>query len=182
MTTEVLFDAQVLSNLDKTVLPLCEEHGISYKNPGKDLKFRPLEITDYDKGYVQLLSQLTKVGVIDEEVFQKQFKAMQSSGCHYVFVIEDVDKHLVVANATLVIEHKFTHSAAERGRVEDVVVHSEYRGQHLGLVLVETLTTLGRKLGCYKMSLDCTPDMASYYKKFGYQQGPQVFMGQKFFD
>ena len=182
MTTEVLFDAQVLSKLDKTVLPLCEEHGISYKNPGIGLKFRPLEISDYDKGYVQLLSELTKVGVMEEELFQRQFEAMKSTGCHYVFVIEDVTKHMVVANATLLIEHKFTHSAAQRGRIEDVVVHSEYRGQHLGLVMLETLTMLGRKLNCYKISLDCTADMASYYKKFGYQEGPPLFMGQKFFD
>ena len=182
MTTEVLFDAQVLSKLDKTVLPLCEEHGISYKNPGKGLKFRPLEISDYDKGYVQLISQLTKVGVMEEELFQRQFKAMKSTGCHYVFVIEDVTKHIVVANATLLIEHKFAHSAAQRGRIEDVVVHNEYRGQHLGLLMLETLTMLGRKLSCYKISLDCTPDMASYYKKFGYQEGPQLFMGQKFYD
>ena len=182
MTSEVLFDAQVLSKLDNIVLPLCEEHAISYKNPGKGLKFRPLEISDYDKGYTQLLSQLTKVGVMDEEAFQRQFRAMKSSGCHYAFVIEDTDKHIVVANATLVIEYKFTHSVAQRGRVEDVVVHSEYRGQHLGLVMLETLTMLGKKLGCYKISLDCTADMASYYKRFGYQEGPQVFMCQKFFD
>ena len=182
MTDEVLFDAQVLSKLDKIVLPLCEEHGISYKNPGKGLKFRPLQITDYGKGYVRLISQLTKVGVLDEETFQKQFKAMKSTGCHYVFVIEDIDKGTVIANATLLIEHKFTHTAAQRGRIEDVVVDDGYRGQHLGLVMLETLTILGKKLGCYKISLDCTPDMSSFYKKFGYQEGPQVFMCQKIFD
>lgn len=182
MTDEVLFDAQVLSKLDKTVLPLCEEHGISYKNPGKDLKLRPLQISDYEKGYVQLLGQLTKVGVMDEETFQRQFKVMKSSGCHYVFVIEDIDKRMVIANATLLIEHKFTHSAAQRGRIEDVVVHNDYRGLHLGLLMLETLTMLGKKLGCYKISLDCTSDMTSYYKKFGYQEGPPLFMCQKFFD
>ena len=182
MTDQVLFDAQVLSKLDQVVLPICGEYGISYKTPGKGLKFRPLEISDYDKGYVQLIGQLTKVGVMDEETFQRQFKVMKSTGCHYVFVIEDLDKHLVVANATLLIEHKFTHSAAQRGRVEDVVVHNDYRGQHLGLVMLETLTALGKKLGCYKISLDCTSEMISYYKKFGYQEGPQLFMCQKFYD
>lgn len=182
MIDEVLFDAQVLSGLDEITLPICKEHGISYRNPGKGLRFRPLEISDYDKGYAQLISQLTKVGTLDEETFQRQFKAMKATGCHYVFVIEDLDKHLIIANATLLIEHKFTHSTAQRGRVEDVVVHNDYRGQRLGLVMLETLTMLGKKLGCYKISLDCTPDMASYYKKFGYQEGPQLFMCQKFFD
>ena len=182
MTDTALFDAQVLSRLDNTVLPLCEQHGVSYKNPGKNLKLRPLQISDYDKGYVQLLSQLTKVGVMDEDTFQKQFKAMKSTGCHYAFVIEDLDKGTVIANATLLIEHKFTHAAAQRGRIEDVVVDDSYRGQHLGLVMLETLTMLGKKLGCYKISLDCTSEMSGYYKKFGYQEGPQLFMCQKIFD
>ena len=182
MTDEILFDAQVLSRLDKIVLPLCEKHGVSYKNPGRGLQFRPLQISDYDKGYVQLLGQLTKLGVVDEETYQRQFKAMKSTGCHYVFVIEDLDKHTVIANATLLIEHKFTHTGAQRGRVEDVVVHDDYRGQHLGILMLETLTMLGKVLGCYKISLDCTSDMVAYYKKFGYQEGPPVFMCQKFFD
>lgn len=182
MGDEVLFDAQVLSRIDKIVLPLCEEHGISYKNPGKDLKFRPLEISDYDKGYIQLLGQLTNVGVVGEEEFQRQFKAMKASGHHYVFVIEDVDRHVMVGTATLLIERKFTHSTAQRGRIEDVVVHDDYRGQHLGLVMLETLTMLGKELGCYKMSLDCASDMTSFYKKFGYQVGPPLFMCKKFFD
>ena len=182
MADEVLFDAQLLSRLDKIVLPLCEQHNVSYKNPGRGLKFRPLEISDYGKGYMQLLSQLTKVGVVDEEAFQRQFKAMKTTGCQYVCVVEDIDKQSVVANATLLIEYKFAHSTAQRGRIEDIVVHEDYRGQHLGLVMLETLTMLGKVLGCYKISLDCTPDMTSFYKKFGYQEGPQIFMCQRFFD
>jgi len=179
---DVLFDAQLLSRLDKIELPICGQHNVSYKNPGRGLKFRPLEISDYDKGYMQLLGQLTKIGVVDEEAFQRQFKAMKATGCHYVFVVEDIDKQSVVANATLLVEYKFAHSTARRGRIEDIVVHEDYRGQYLGLVMLETLTMLGKELGCYKISLDCTSDVMSFYKKFGYQEGPQLFMCQRFFD
>ncbi|XP_065888582.1 glucosamine 6-phosphate N-acetyltransferase-like [Dysidea avara] len=183
MTAEVLFDAQpLLSRLEDASLPLCKQLDISFKNPGKELKFRPLEISDYQKGYIELLSQLTKVGVVTEDAFVKQFRAMKASGVHYVFVVEDMDKDLIVGNATLAVEYKMTHSTCLRGRIEDVVVHNDYRGKHLGVLLVETLTILGKELGCYKISLDCTPDMIPYYKKFGFLEGPQVFMCQRFSD
>jgi len=183
MTDKVLFDAlPVLSKLENVSLPLCEELNISYKDPGKGLKFRPLEITDFQKGYIELLSQLTKVGVVTEDAFVKQFKVMKTSGVHYVFVVEDMDKGLIVGNATLVVEYKITHSTCLRGRIEDLVIHRDYRGKHLGVLLVETLTILGRELGCYKTSLDCTPDMIPYYKKFGFLEGPQVFMCVRFTD
>ena len=183
MTAEVLFDAQpVLAKLENVSLPLCKELDISYKNPGKGLKLRPLEISDYQKGYIELLSQLTKVGVVTEDAFVKQFRTMKASGVHYVFVVEDMEKGVIIGNATLAVEYKMTHSTCLRGRIEDLVVHNDYRGKHLGVLLVETLTILGRELGCYKTSLDCTPDMIPYYSKFGFLEGPQVFMCQRFSD
>ncbi|GFG35092.1 hypothetical protein Cfor_05024, partial [Coptotermes formosanus] len=50
---------------------------------------------------------------------------------YFVTVIEDTSTNQIVGSATLVVEQKFIHECA-RGRVEDVVVSSNYRGKQLG--------------------------------------------------
>lgn len=41
------------------------------------------------------------------------FEVMKSSGDYYVTVVEDTSVGQIVATATLIIEHKFTHSCAK---------------------------------------------------------------------
>jgi glucosamine-phosphate N-acetyltransferase len=38
----------------------------------------------------------------------------------------------VIGSATLLLEQKFIHNCAKRGRIEDVVVDDRYRGKQLG--------------------------------------------------
>lgn len=85
-----------------------------------------------------------------------------------------------VCSATLIVERKFIHCAALRGRIEDVVVEDEYRGRHLGGLLLETLTSLSKRLGCYKTSLDCKLEVSPFYKKFGYADESTLFLVQRF--
>ena len=73
-----------------------------------NLKIRPLEITDYDKGYLNLLSQLTTVGEINKDKFEENFNKLPE--CHKLFVIEDVTRNTIVSMGTLVVETKFIHN------------------------------------------------------------------------
>lgn len=57
---------------------------------------------------------------------------MQKAGCYYITVIEDTRKNEIIGAATLVTELKIIHSCGLRGRLEDVVVNSTYRGKQLG--------------------------------------------------
>ena len=50
----------------------------------------------------------------------------------------------------MIVEHKFIHSCALRGRIEDVVVLDSYRGKGLGQMIVAACTELSKKLGCYQ--------------------------------
>lgn len=61
-----------------------------------------------------------------------QFHAMQKAGCYYVTVIEDTRKNAIIGAATLVTELKIIHGCGVRGRLEDVVVNTTYRGKQLG--------------------------------------------------
>lgn len=177
-----LFDDTVLRtmNTDKCKFAM---KGIQYPRPGTSLFARPLRRSDYNKGFLQLLSQLTKVGDYSKEAFEAQFNSMQAlSGMYYVVVIEDTSTATLVASATLLIEHKFIHGAVIRGRIEDVVVDSEYRSSSLGSFLLELLTCFSEEIGCYKITLDCKLKLVGFYEKFGYNNEGQCFLTKRFKD
>lgn len=190
----VLFNDGLVRGLDFSKCSCAQKHGLSYQNPGardgRELIARPLERTDFSKGYLSLLSQLTKVGEYGEQTFNAQFNRMKAMpGTHYVLVVEDPGspvgsrngfKGRVIASATLVVECKFIHGAAMRGRIEDVVVDEDYRGMHLASLLLETQRLLAQALGCYKLTLDCKEPMSGYYAKFGYENEGQLFLTQRF--
>lgn len=84
-----LFDAEVLSKIDHSSLECFQRHGLSLSRPGDGLRMRPLERSDFAKGYKELMSQLTVVGDLTQEVFEEQFDEMRTCpGTYYVVVIE----------------------------------------------------------------------------------------------
>ena len=115
---------------------------------------RPLCLEDYDRGYLSLLSQLTSVGEISREQWEDRWHQMRDcNSTYYVLVVEDRSLARLVGAATLVLERKFIHSCGSVGRLEDVVVSSDYRGRQLGKLLVTTASLLAVKLGCYKVQI-----------------------------
>ncbi|KAI9584560.1 probable glucosamine 6-phosphate N-acetyltransferase [Glossina fuscipes] len=164
-----LYDPNLLLKLDFHQSPAKFNPFISAACPGETwLKVRPLKDSDFDRGFLQLLSQLTHVGPVTRTQFLTRFSQMKSTGDYYVTVIEDARKNEIIAAASLVIERKFIHNCAIRGRLEDVVVNDTYRGKQLGKLIVVTVSLLARYLGCYKMTLDCKDKLIKFYESLGY--------------
>jgi len=134
------------------------------------LLIMPLRSTDYDKGFLVLLSQLTDVGNVTKEQFLNRFYSMKTAGGYYVVVIEDVNSGKVIACASLVVEQKFIHNCSLRGRLEDVVVNNNYRGQSLGKLVVTIVAQLARYFHCYKLSLDCVDRLVPFYENIGFKR------------
>ncbi|RXG51107.1 putative glucosamine 6-phosphate N-acetyltransferase [Armadillidium vulgare] len=88
---------------------------------------------------------------------------------YYVTVIEDLNKGKVIGAATLSVEFKFIRGCAKRGRLEDVVVDSSYRGKQLGKLIVTTILLLSKQVGCYKIGLDCNDKMKPFYESLGFK-------------
>ena len=44
------------------------------RNPGAGLRVRSLNINDYDRGFLELLGQLTSVGHISREAWTQRYK------------------------------------------------------------------------------------------------------------
>ncbi|XP_044570245.1 probable glucosamine 6-phosphate N-acetyltransferase isoform X4 [Drosophila ananassae] len=169
MEETYLYDPSLLIKLDFHRSPAKFKPFISAANPGEPwMKVRPLKDTDYDRGFLQLLSQLTHVGNVSRTQFLTRFSQMKASGDYFVTVIEDTRKNEIIGAASLVIERKFIHNCAVRGRLEDVVVNDTYRGKQLGKLIVVTVSLLAEELGCYKMSLDCKDKLIKFYESLGY--------------
>ncbi|XP_055880184.1 glucosamine 6-phosphate N-acetyltransferase-like [Biomphalaria glabrata] len=181
---DYLFSPEVLTNLDSSDFRGDYKNGISPLKPGPDLCARPLSSGDYDKGYLDLLTELTIVGDISRDTFLNQFYKMKACGDnYYIIVIEDLSKNKIIGTATLVIEKKFIHHVSSRARVEDVVVSNEYRGLQLGKVLLDILVCLSKKMGSYKVSLECKDHNVKFYEQFGFEKAPeQNFMHIRYFD
>lgn len=47
--------------------------------------------------------------------------------------------------------------------------------------LLSTITLLGKKLNCYKITLECDPTKVDFYKKFGYAASHETYMQSRFF-
>lgn len=169
----VLYDANLLKNLDFESLVGVFSPPITATEPGEPwLLVRPLELEDFHKGFVQLLTQLTAVGNINQNEFERQFATMKAAGQYFITVIEDTRSNRIIGAASLVTEYKFIHGCGLRGRLEDVVVNNTYRGKQLGKLIVMTVTLLAKHLGCYKMSLDCKDPLIPFYKTLGYKMEP----------
>ncbi|XP_071801720.1 glucosamine 6-phosphate N-acetyltransferase-like [Asterias amurensis] len=176
LTDSVMFDINLLKEMDFGRSKVTFNPPVSPSNPGESLVMRPLSSGDFDRGFMQLLSQLTSVGETTQDKFLERFNGMKSTGSYYVVVVEDTDRNQVVAAATLILEQKFIHECALRGRIEDVVVNSEQRGKQLGKLLMATLTLLSQDLGCYKTTLECSETNITFYEKFGYVKDKEVYM------
>ena len=128
---------------------------------------RRLQIEDFEKGYLQLLTHLTEVGdghyITRFQEIEKLYPYLQ------IWVIEELDKKKIIGTATLLIEPKFIHGCSKVGHIEDVVVDNRYQGRGLGKMLVEKLVEIGKEEKCYKMIIDCSEKNKLFYEKCGFQ-------------
>lgn len=130
---------------------------------------RELEVNDYNKGYLDLLENLTQVGTISEDYFKVQYEYLRNRQDSYVRVIEDRTTNRVVATGSIYIEYKFIHQVGKVGHIEDLVVHSDYRNQGLGSKIVENLKLLANANGCYKITLSSPDSSEEFFSKRGFK-------------
>ncbi|CAG02340.1 unnamed protein product, partial [Tetraodon nigroviridis] len=175
-----LFDPSLLQELDWSGNSVSFSPLISPSSPGEGFLLRPLCTADFNRGFFKVLSELTHTGDVTAEQFIKKFEHMKKTGDYYVVVVEDTNLAQIVATATLITEHKYIHACAKRGRVEEVVVSDVCRGKQLGKLLVSTLTLLSKKLNCYKVTLECSPQNMAFYQKFGFNASAETYMQRRF--
>lgn len=129
------------------------------------------QVQDFYKSHLELLSQLSPTTKhVDKVDYQKfiESQGMNGGAGIFIYVIEDLLTHQLVASGTLLVERKIIHQMGLVGHVEDVVVDEKYRGLKLGLKLIDRLVEKANNLGCYKVILNCYERNAGFYVKCGF--------------
>ena len=132
------------------------------------LIIRTLEKGDYEKGFLETLSNLSIVGDVPKEKFLEILEKMERRGEYHVFVAELEGK--IVGTATLMVQQLFAHSGGRVGHVENVVSRKGFEGQGIGTKLMECLIEKCKAQGCYKMILSSDEKNAGFYKRFGFSE------------
>jgi glucosamine-phosphate N-acetyltransferase len=130
-----------------------------------DVVIAELCAADLKKGFLEALASLAEADMTYEEalkVFQARLRAGNRT---YVAKIND----LVVGTATLLVERKFIHHGGLVGHIEDVSVHKDFQRRGIGTAIVRHITEEARKMGCYKVILNCFESLAPFYKRIGYR-------------
>lgn len=137
-------------------------HNIKFMN-----NIRELEIEDYNKGFLQLLNQLTNIGDYNYEKFEKVFEIYKKTH-DLIIVIENNNK--IIATGKILIEYKFHNNMSYLGHIEDIVVDENYRKYGIGKKIVEYLIDYGLKNDCYKVTLNCSDKNVEFYEKCGFKK------------
>ncbi|XP_010271651.1 PREDICTED: glucosamine 6-phosphate N-acetyltransferase isoform X2 [Nelumbo nucifera] len=137
----------------------------------EQLQVRRLQISDYNKGFIQLLQQLSVCDSVSDEEFNARFQELSSHGDdHVIAVIEDDQTGKIIATGSVFVEKKFLRNCGKVGHIEDVVVDSNARGMKLGQKIIGFLTDHARSAGCYKVILDCSVENKGFYEKCGFKR------------
>eukprot|EP01063_Lacrimia_lanifica_P025164 TRINITY_DN32934_c0_g1_i1.p1 TRINITY_DN32934_c0_g1~~TRINITY_DN32934_c0_g1_i1.p1 ORF type:complete len:184 (+),score=83.10 TRINITY_DN32934_c0_g1_i1:56-607(+) len=135
----------------------------------KDHIVRYLSAGDYDKGFLDLLAQLTVVGSVTREMFLQQMQ-VRNQQANVTVVVENTVTGRLVATGSLVVEYKFIHECGRIGHIEDVVVDAQARGLKLGARVLDVLKEEAVRKGCYKVILDASEDNTPFYEKQGFKR------------
>ncbi|MEK7479144.1 MAG: GNAT family N-acetyltransferase [Patescibacteria group bacterium] len=133
-----------------------------------DIIIRKLEKGDYEKGFLETLSNLSTIGDVSKEKFLEILAGMEKRGEYFVFVAELDGK--VVGTATLMVQQLFAHSGGRVGHIENVVTRKGFEGRGIGSRLMERVIEESKVRGCYKIILSSDEKNAGFYKRFGFQE------------
>ena len=129
---------------------------------------RELNVTDYDKGYLELLMQLKQTMIkYDFETFKEILAEVNENKHHKIFVIEKCNK--IIATATILIETKFIYKGQRLAHIEDVVVDINHRRRGYADELIQYCIKYAQQQACYKIGLCSRPFAKNLYEKHNFK-------------
>jgi len=96
----------------------------------------------------------------------------------YTLYVAVMDNKVVGSFALLIMDN-LAHMGAPSAVVEDVVVHSKWRGQGIGSQMIQFAMDKARQAKCYKLALTCSinRDRAhKFYESLGFEKHGYGFL------
>ena len=128
-------------------------------------KIKRLKECTFDYNHIiNLLGQLTYTPAISDTDFKRIITSLPDNIEIFVYTVDEIP----IGMATILVEQKIIHGGKCVGHIEDVVVDKQHRGKGIAKTLLQHCITHGKNSNCYKIILDCGPDMISYYETCGF--------------
>ncbi len=128
-----------------------------------EIIFRKVDKKDLEQIFL-LLQQLTEIDYLnrDKDKCWKLFKSNTANNS-----IVGVYKKKIIAYGGLVVENKIRGGIS--GQIEDIVVSNKVRNKNIGTKLIKHLVEIGKKKGCYRITLFCKESLINFYSKNGFK-------------
>ncbi|MFM2357641.1 MAG: hypothetical protein RJA61_378 [Candidatus Parcubacteria bacterium] len=132
------------------------------------MNIRPLQKSDFGKGFVQTLESLRPIGNLDTEELETIFNHISENKHHHIFVAEEGSN--IIGTVTILIEQKFIRQGGRVAHIEDVAVHKDFQGKGIGSKIIEHALAYARTQNCYKAILTCNEHNTPFYEKLGFKK------------
>ena len=140
---------------------------------------RPITASDYSYELMMLLNSLSPSISIEETPesiegyrlgFERFIAYLEENPLHKVFVLYCNEAKKVVGLGTILFEKKIIHNFGTVAHIEDIVISADYQNQGLGKRIIRNLIYEAKKEKCYKIILNCTPELKAFYQKCGFEE------------
>lgn len=126
---------------------------------------------------LELLSELSRNRAID---FSKGFDPKQS----FLDILSNENeimsvvshKGRIISSAMLIIQDNISYGGRPYSHIENVVTDYNYRNKGIALLNLDFLLTYAETLSCYKVILDCKPELVNFYGKIGFVPNGEIEM------
>jgi glucosamine-phosphate N-acetyltransferase len=125
-----------------------------------------LTAEDLARGFLETLGGLAAPELTPAEAAKVHQERLRAGLRTFVARVGDS----TVGTATLLLEQKFIRRAGRVGHIEDVAVHRDYQSQGIGAALVRHAVEEARRLGCYKVILNCADGVMPFYVRLGFRR------------
>ena len=116
-----------------------------------------------------MLSYLTDTPDINTELYNTNIQEILNMGEIIVCIIRDGNNINLIGAGTIIIEPKIIHGGKSVGHIEDIIVHPHYRNQGIAQSILNKLIDYSKR-DCYKVILNCNPNMEAFYNKAGFEK------------
>lgn len=147
------------------------ENRYSY-NIMENLSFIRLNDTMYHE-YYQMINEFRKTHFTYEQ-FIKTLAYMNTHSEIWLLM----ENNTMAATGTVLFEQKFIHDNLFLGHIEDICVKNQHQGKGYGKKMINKLVQRANEKGCYRVILDCSPEVKDFYQKCGFEvRGIQMGVG-----
>jgi glucosamine-phosphate N-acetyltransferase len=162
---------------------------IKYGDIREVIKEWELYIEKIKSEYIGLLSNLSKVGEIEDYKFMNIIRDISEMGIIYIaYIIPENEKKKIkiIGTGTVIYEPKIIRGGRSVARIEDIVVLEEYRGRGIAKNIINYLIRISKErtkeeeerykynrmmqYKIYKIILVCSEEYKKFYNKFGFSE------------